>query len=96
LDSIKKSWIGQEELLDKGAYSHLGNSRLVVISTATADADEGHSRLPKQNTGGSDALWKLPLSQGGHRVNGRNMTIKAKYRMNLKSNLLTKKGMLLC
>ena len=24
---------------------------------AAADADESHSRLPKQNTGGSDALW---------------------------------------
>ena len=32
---------------------------------AAADADESHSRLPKQNTGGSDALWLGALPARG-------------------------------
>jgi hypothetical protein len=37
---------------------------LMVFKMATADADEGYSRLPKQNTGGSDAfcLGDTPVS----------------------------------
>ncbi len=51
-----KSWMGQREFLDKAAYSHLLDFGLWPFTTATADADEGHSSPRKQNTGGSDAL----------------------------------------
>jgi hypothetical protein len=44
------------ELLNKDAYSRLSNSRLWSWRIAAADADEKHSRLAKQDTGGSDAL----------------------------------------
>jgi len=48
--------IGQGELLDKGAYSRQLDSGSWSFKMAAADADEGHSRLPKQDTGGQDAL----------------------------------------
>ena len=44
------------ELLDKDAYSRLFNTRLWSWRIAVADADEKYSRLPRQDTGGSDAL----------------------------------------
>ena len=52
------------ELLDKDAYSPLFNSHLWSWRIAVADADEKNSRVPMQDIGGSDALWKLPLSLG--------------------------------
>jgi hypothetical protein len=72
--------MGQGEFFEKVAYSLLGDFGLWSVKTATADADEGHTRLPKQNTGGSDALWKLPLSQGSHSVDGQQMTIQTNTR----------------
>jgi len=66
----------QGEFLDKDAYSHLSDSGLWSFKTATADADEGPSGLPRQNTGGSDALWKLPLSQGNHSINDQRMNLQ--------------------
>jgi hypothetical protein len=44
---------------------------------AAADADESQSRLPKQNTGGSDALWEHLLSNGSHGINGLWLIIQA-------------------
>jgi len=46
----------QGEFPDKDAYSHLWDFDFWPFKTATADADEEYSRMPKQNTGGSDAL----------------------------------------
>jgi hypothetical protein len=46
----------QGEFFDKDAYSHLLESGLLFFKTAPADADKVHTALPKQNTGGSDAL----------------------------------------
>ena len=87
----------QGKVLDKGAYSHLLEFCLGSFKMAAADADEAHSRSPKQNTGGSDALClrppPVPVSLKYHwqRYDPPN-----KHRMNQKSYLLTKKGMLLC
>jgi hypothetical protein len=65
---IKKSWIGQEELLDKAAYSRQLDWVYWLRNMAAADADEGPSRLPEQNTGGSDALClDVPPVQGKQR-----------------------------
>jgi hypothetical protein len=72
--------MGQGEFLKKDAYSLLGDFGLWSVKTATADADEGHTRLPKHNTGGLDALWNLPLSHGSHRVDGQQMTIQTNTR----------------
>ena len=44
---------------------------------ATAEADQVHTRKPKQDTGGSDALSKLPRPQGSHGINGQKATIQA-------------------
>ena len=66
--------MGQGEFLEKDAYSLLGDFGLWSVKTATTDADEGHTRLPKQNTVSSDALWNLPLSHGSHSVDGQQMT----------------------
>ena len=51
-----KSWLRQGQLPNKDAYSRLLNSRLCSWRIAAADADERRSRLPKKDTGGSDAL----------------------------------------
>ena len=62
---IKKSWIGQEELLDKVAYSRPLDWVYWLRNMAAAEADERPSRLPEQNTGGSDALCLgVPPVQG--------------------------------
>ena len=53
---IKKSWIGQEELLDKAAYSRQLDWVYWLGNMAAAGADERPPRLPEQNTDGSDAL----------------------------------------
>jgi len=37
---------------------------------ASADADESHSRLAKENTGGSDVFCEHLLSKGKHGING--------------------------
>ena len=55
-DTMSKSWLGQGEFLDKAAYSHLSDLGLWFFKMAAADAGEVHSRLPRQDTGGSDAL----------------------------------------
>ncbi len=70
--------MGQREFLDKGAYSQLLDSGLYSIKTATADADEVHCRLAKQDTGGSDALClRTPPVLGSHSINFQQMTIQA-------------------
>jgi len=48
--------MGQGEFLGKDAYSLLSDLGLWSAKTANADADEGDFKLPKQKTGGSDAL----------------------------------------
>jgi len=53
---IKKSWIGEEELLDKAAYSRQLDWVYWLRNLAAADAAELPSRLPEQHTGGSNAL----------------------------------------
>jgi hypothetical protein len=57
--------------------SGLENSGLWSPRLATADADQVQTRKPKQDTGGSDALWKLPRPQGSHGINGQKATIQA-------------------
>ena len=51
----------QGEVLDKAAYSHLLEFCAGSFKMAAADADDGHFRLPKRNTGGSDAPCLGPL-----------------------------------
>ena len=46
----------QGEFLDKAAYSHLLDFGSWFFKMTAADADEVHTRMPKQDTGGSDAL----------------------------------------
>jgi hypothetical protein len=58
----KAATLGQGEVPDKAAYSHLLEFCLGSFAMAAAVADDGHSRLPKQSNGGSDALWEHPLS----------------------------------
>ena len=69
---------GQVEFLDKDAYSHLWNLARGPDKAATADADEGHSRLAQQNTGGSDALCLgAPLSQRSRSINGQRVALQS-------------------
>ena len=46
----------QGEFLDKAVYSPPLDFGWWFGKMAAADADEVHNRLPKQSTGGSDAL----------------------------------------
>jgi hypothetical protein len=87
----------QGKVLDKGAYSHLLELCLGSFETVIADAGAAHCRLPKQNTGGSDALCLGPPPVSvSPKYHWQKYDHQNKYRMNLESNLLTKKGMLLC
>jgi len=58
-------FLGQGEFLDKDALFASMGFRLIILKAAAADAGEGRSRLPQQNTGGSDALClgALPVSE---------------------------------
>ena len=50
-------------------YSHLLDFGLRSVTMPTADADEGHSRESKQNTGCSDALCLRAPPVLGHQGN---------------------------
>lgn len=51
----------------------------MVLYTAAADADEGHFRLPKQDTGllRMQFVPELSLFQGSHSIDGQLMIIRA-------------------
>jgi hypothetical protein len=67
---------GQRKFPDKAAYSHHIELRFVTPQHGFAEADERHSSLLRQNTGGSVALCLGAPAVPGY-LQYLQMTIKA-------------------